>query len=138
MRFRTRFGISGYVSTVMAVFYLFSWARSGHCSTAERWALLAFAAIVAVQGLSRTFVYWDVDASGIRERWFWRTKSVPWNHVKRVVAKGNFWGLTDFVTIEYAIPASPSKAFQISAGPTNGRKLTVALRRFATQAEFDA
>lgn len=44
---------------------------------AEEFTVLVWILLAAQQMLRRSYVYWDHDADGLKEHWFWKTKSVP-------------------------------------------------------------
>jgi hypothetical protein len=137
MRFRTNFGAIGCFYVFMAGFYLLMWTNFRHLRTFDLLTLWAWILLAALQMLSRAFVYWDLDASGLKEHRFWRTKLVLWQNVSRVSSPNPRRPSSEFLRIEYRIPASNSKPSRINAGPTTRKEFVAALREFAPQAEFD-
>jgi hypothetical protein len=138
MRFRTKFGLLEWVWVAVAcMIVLILLLDSGHKSPyrgliAAYWVLWAF-----VQAVSRFFVYWVLDSSGLRERRFWNTREIPWNEVTRVGSLNPKQPASGLLEVDFARPAPMSDRGHILAHPQDREHFIRALRRFAPQADFE-
>jgi hypothetical protein len=93
--------------------------------------------MASVRALSQAFIYWDVDPEGLRERRLWGTKSVPWQEVVHVGSWHPNHPASDYLEIDYARPAPIYDRGSVIANPDDRSGFLSALRRFATQANFE-
>ena len=138
MRYRRKFGAQGWCWVALGSMWLFfavyGHNRSGHGInryTAAIWALLALQ-----QVLNYLFTYWEMDSSSFRLRYFWTTKEVAWEEVKRVHG-ANDQPSSSRLEVDYSRPAPMSDRGQVLANPDDRRGFIKELRRFASQAEFE-
>jgi hypothetical protein len=153
MKFRAKTQAMPYIWLIAAAEYVGFWAydhvhRPAHPSLLSTAYGVEAVFIVLVCGLgllSQRFLYWEMDAAGLRQRsfktriWFGKSIEIPWERVTRV-------GLAD-----YKRPAS--SAFEIDftrfgpfnldprshllALPTDRFRFVETMRKFAPQARFD-
>ena len=153
MKFRAKTQAGPYIWLFVAAEYAAFWvydhlhrpAHPGSLSTAYGVEAVFLAAACLVGLISQHFLYWEMDAAGLRQRsfksraWFGKSIEVPWERVTRV-------GLAD-----YSRPAS--SAFEIDftrfgpfnldpkthllALPADRIKFIESLRKFAPKARFD-
>ena len=132
MRFRSKFGISGWFSVLVAAVCFYDAAPYQHMRIVDEVLMATWALICLQQILSTVFVYWDLGAAGINEHRFWRRKSVEWHQVTTV--KPDIMG---FLKIEYMVPGTASKRSQLYAGPVYRKQFLAKVREFAPQAAID-
>jgi hypothetical protein len=91
--------------------------------------------IAAQQILNRTFTYWDVDDTGLKERRLWNIRTVPWAEITYVRAASN--ANPDCLAIDFARSAPVSDRGTITANPIEMTQFIDILRKFAPQASFE-
>jgi hypothetical protein len=136
MRFRAKFGALGWAYVATASFAgLLSLSPGPH---EKRLLLAAVFCVLALQRiLNHSFTYWDVDAKGVRERRFWREKSVAWQEVDRVSAWNRRQPWSDFLAIHYARSSPSHDSGSIVANPKDREGFLADLRKHAPQALFE-
>jgi hypothetical protein len=136
MKFRTKFGLQGWVLVSLGVLYSCMWStRRGNLL-----GILAagFVLQALVRGLSHAFYYWELNADGLRQRNFWRVKTIPWEEVTWVGSAIPKQPSSGFLQVDYARPAPMSDRGQIRANPDNREQFIRTMRKYAPQATFEA
>jgi hypothetical protein len=136
MRFRTKFGTAAYAHDSLALIAAAAWFGGLHS-----WWLGAIAVGLNVGALSglfyHAFVWWDVDATCVRARYFLSIREVACKEVTHVGG----WNAKDpssrYVAIGYCRPAPLPDFGQIVAHPGDREQFIATLRRCAPQAAFD-
>jgi hypothetical protein len=138
MRFRSKFGLLGWVFLVLGCIYAYL-RHAGWSSAAGLYGISAacWALAGATLVLNSRFVYWELDSACIREHWFWKKREVPWEGVTRVCCSHPKAPKSGYLEVDYVRPAPTSSRGQIRANPTNRQEFLDELRRLATNAEFD-
>jgi hypothetical protein len=133
MRFRTETSLLPWLLSGAACLYAINVIRG--------WGLLplwrvGFALALTLSALLFYFdhflTYWELDETSLRQRKLWKRKEIAWRDVTRVGRLG-FAGKD--VMISYG-RASEDRAYSL-VNPCNRERFIEALRRFATQAEFE-
>jgi len=137
MRFHCKFGWVGWLMLALAgmnlIESLFTLHRFGRLETADLISItcLGLCALLAI--LSKIFVYWDLDATGLHANRFWVHKDVAWPEVALISQYSNN---PDCFAIHYSWSPPMSNQGKIWANPADRAGFLAALRRFAPQAEF--
>jgi hypothetical protein len=135
MKFRTKFGLQGWVLVSLGVLYSCMW------STRRGNLLGIFAAGFVLQALfrvlSHVFYYSELDGDGFRQRNFWSVKTIPWEEVSWVGSAIPKQPSSGFLRLDYARPAPMSDRGQIRANPEDREQFIRTLHRYAPQATFE-
>lgn len=142
MRFHSKIGLVGFLYLIPAAIYVCLRVMEsqhrmqiGHVPAAWNGIIgLLFALTSVIWSCQWIFIYWDFDASGVRERRLWRTTTVPWNEVTYI---GPWASATlKCIAIEYEkAPLSRSK--RMVAAPIRRKAFIAAIRQFAPHAKFE-
>lgn len=104
-------------------------------STAPDSLALGFVVLSLQRILSHTFVYWDLGPDGMRERRYWRVKSVAWTDVTYVRKRAKN---SEYLIVDNAQPGHSSVRSAIVAHPEDAAGFVAALHRCAPQASYEA
>jgi hypothetical protein len=136
MRFRAKFGLLGWIWTLMACFYAYNSLFRSRPSIVGG-AVICMFLMVLLQILSRLFVYWDLDEVSLRVQSFWTKKEIAWAEVTHVGGLVPDKPSSAYLRVDYARPAPMSEQGHILANPEDRVKFIATLRRFAPQATFE-
>jgi hypothetical protein len=139
MRFRAKFGAIGWCSVALGSLWLFvAFSRHSRSAHAVDWYTAAVVALpVFQQILNHLFTYWEVDSRSFRMRCLWTTKEVAWEEVKRERGAQD-WPSSNTLELDYFRSAPMSDRGLIRMNPDHRGEFLQELRRFASQAEFEA
>jgi hypothetical protein len=133
MRFRQKTRLIDQAMVVLGLLFLLRIAFVHHFSASSQLWMMVLPLLALEIVLDKSFIYWECNSSGLRERRFWRIKEVPWEEVRQV---GRWRPKAETVAVIYAHPAPLSSSGCIVANPADRAGFLAALRRFAPQAEF--
>lgn len=133
MRFRPKFGLQGWSWVALGCLSTLLLARAH--SNRLLWSVWPILALQFIFG--KVFIYWEVDASGLHERRFWRRKEIAWDEITHVGSWIPSQPGSDYVAVDYGRPAPMSDRGSVIANPADRAEFIAALRRFAPQADFE-
>jgi hypothetical protein len=134
MRFRQEIRLLDKAKLVLGLLCLLRFAFIPHFSATSQWWIIVLPLSALQTILDKSFIYWECNPDGLRERRFWRIKDVPWEEVRQV---GRWRPKAETLAVIYAHPAPFSSSGCIVADPADPAGFLAALRQFAPQAVFD-
>lgn len=136
MRFRAKFGALSWCWVGLACFVLVLWA-SGLRARPLGGLIASIVLLALVQVIAHIFIFWDVDADGLRERRLWKTRTVAWRQVHHVGSWNPRQPASDYLSIEFTRAEPSASRGRVIAHPEDRDKFIATLRRFAPDAIFD-
>jgi len=82
-------------------------------------------------------MYWELNTSCIRHRWFWKKNEIAWQNVTRVGYMNYKRPSSCGLEIDYILPGPLIERRSMLADPLDREQFITALRRFAPHAVFD-
>lgn len=142
MRFRPEFGLFVWGWVAIACLYCFFAfeARFGrvHSDSTYRMLMAVVWILTALLNiLGRVGMYWELDATSLRQRGVWGTKEISWAEVTRVGTVNPKQPSSGFLEVDYARPTPLSDRGHILANQDDRDEFIRALHRFAPQATFE-
>jgi len=141
MKFRTKFGLLGWMYIPVAGLHVFVSNFRINPSTRVFGQLVAAACVLLalIRVVGYLLTYWELDADGLRERRYLRTMEVFWHEVTGVHGLGDR-ASSDTLVVEFDPVLKPSLPFgsnRIVATPEDREQFIATLERFAPQANFE-
>src|SRR5258708_31882703 len=90
MRFRSKFGLIGWVVLVNSLTFDLPWLLGSHMSLMDKIAGISTTALLLLCVLERYFVYWIVDQESIHVHRFGKEKTIALSDVLRIASNG-YW-----------------------------------------------
>jgi hypothetical protein len=139
MRFRKSFGAAGWNALGLAGLFMAIRFLDRQPNWLVTVAPFVFLSLALIKLISRNYIYWELDSSGLHVRKIWGKKEfvVAWD---KVIAVRNFipgvsW---DGKVSVYYEPPIPTNGFRyVVTTPERRNEFIAALREFAPHAKFE-
>lgn len=134
MRFRSKFGLQGWLIAGLFLIFSLPWVFGSRMSILDQIAAVSTGASLILLLLSRYFVYWEIDETVIRERRFGKEKAVPYPEISQIVGR-TYWNRRPTqIMITYFRASDPPKERRLYASPADVEGFLNALKKVAPSA----
>ena len=141
MRFRAKFQTIGLIGFPLPCLYALFWLRERHSYFPHPFLYGLCTIFLTIAALywffSTNFMYWELDKSCIRHRWFWKKKEIALQNVTRVGYMNYKRPSSCGLEIDYILPGPMIERRNMLVDPLDREQFITALRQFAPQAIFD-